>query len=230
MHTWYYDEYKSCGVDYSSIEQIKQYDANHSQFRNFDNEAKEIINDLLLNDNSIVADIGCGTAAITNAIAQKVKKIYAFDVSKQMIEYARHRYPETINIEYICSGFLGLQNYDLEVDAAYTKMALHHLPDFWKQIAFRNLSYILKHGGKLLYVDVIFSGDIDSIENKIIRWIDTFKKQIGEKSANEVEIHIKEEFSTFDWVIEKMLTDTHFTINNKVNHDDMIIKYICTKG
>ncbi len=74
MKSWYYDESKHSGVDYSSIELIQQCDENHSKFRNFEKEAEEIINALQLTTESIVADIGCGTCAITYYISKKLKK------------------------------------------------------------------------------------------------------------------------------------------------------------
>ena len=229
MKSWYFDESKHSGVDYSSTELIQQYDENHSKFRNFEKEAKEIINDLQLNTQSIVADIGCGTCAITNFIANKVKKIYAIDISKAMLDYAQQKYHIIKNIEYINSGFLALNSHNLNVDAVYTKMALHHLPDFWKQVALHNISSITKPGGKLLYVDVIYSGDVSKIEQNIDQWINNFRQNTGNEFAKEVEMHVKEEFSTFDWVIEKMLQKAGYRINIKVHQDEMIIKYICTK-
>lgn len=229
MKSWYYDESKHSGVNYSSIELIQQYDENHSKFRNFEKEAEEIINDLQLTTESIVVDIGCGTCAITHYIAKKVKKIYAIDISKPMLDYVKEKYNTIKNIEYIHSGFLGLYSYDLNVDAVYTKMALHHLPDFWKQVALQNISSITKPGGKLLYTDVIFSGDMKIIEQNIDKWINQFKQKTGNEFAKEVEMHVKEEFSTFDWVIERMLQNAGYKIDIKENQNEMIIKYICTK-
>lgn len=229
MKNWYYDESKHSGVDYSSTELIQQYDENHSKFRNFEKEAEEIINDLQLTTQSIVADIGCGTCAITNFIAKKVKKIYAIDISKAMLDYAQQKNHTIKNIEYINSGFLGLNSHDLNVDAVYTKMALHHLPDFWKQVALHNVSSITKPGGKFLYVDVIYSGDIAVIEQNIDQWINNFRQKTGNEFAKEVEMHVKEEFSTFDWVIEIMLQKAGYRIDSKFQQDEMIIKYICTK-
>lgn len=146
-----------------------------------------------------------------------------------MLDYARQKYNAIHNIEYIHSGFLGLNVHSLNVDAVYTKMALHHLPDFWKQVALNNISSITKPGGRLFYEDVIFSGDIEVIEHNIDRWINQFKQQTGEEFAKEVEMHVKEEFSTFDWVIENMIQKAGYNINTKLNQNEMIIRYICTK-
>ncbi|HOJ29768.1 MAG TPA: class I SAM-dependent methyltransferase [Spirochaetota bacterium] len=229
MKSWFYDESKHSGVNYASIELIQQYDENHSKFRNFAKEADEIISDLKLTTQSIVADIGCGTCAITQYIAKKVKKIYAIDISSPMLDYARQKYHTIHNIEYIHSGFLGLHTHTFIVDAVYTKMALHHLPDFWKQMALKNISSITKPGGRLLYEDVIFSGDIETIEQNIDQWINQFKQQTGDEFAREVEMHVKEEFSTFDWAIEHMLHNAGYKIDARLNKNEMIIKYICTK-
>ena len=60
---WIYDEYKYSGVDYSTIEEVEQYDARHQSFRNYENEVKRIIEELQLTNNSTVIDLGCGTGA-----------------------------------------------------------------------------------------------------------------------------------------------------------------------
>lgn len=51
-----------------------------------------------------------------------------------------------LNIEFIQSGFLTYEHQSEPVDLIFTKAALHHLPDFWKQIALLRLNQMLKMG------------------------------------------------------------------------------------
>jgi hypothetical protein len=43
--------------------------------------------------------------------------------------------------------------------AAVTQIALHHLPDFWKQIALIRIAGMLKDGGRLCLRDMVYSFD-----------------------------------------------------------------------
>ncbi len=42
--------------------------------------------------------------------------------------------------------------------------------------------------------------------------------------------HIKEEYSTFDWVMEQMLEKAGFAIENTRYHDGVIGIYLCSKS
>lgn len=50
--------------------------------------------------------------------------------------------------EFLPGGFLTYQHQGPPLDAVVTQIALHHLPDFWKQIALLRIFDMLKEGGK----------------------------------------------------------------------------------
>jgi hypothetical protein len=51
----------------------------------------------------------------------------------------------------------------------------------------------------------------------------------GDSMARETEIHIREEFSTYDWIIEGLLEKTGFSIDSKHVEADNFVLYICSK-
>ncbi|MDD3007882.1 MAG: class I SAM-dependent methyltransferase [Arcobacter sp.] len=160
MNNWIYDEFKHCGVNYSDLKEVEEYDEQHQKFRNFQKEVDTLLEDLNFSNSKelTVIDFGCGTGAFEIYASKYFKKIYAIDTSKAMLEVAKNKaFKENIlNVEYIHSGFLNYKNKDSLVDLVTTKMAFHHLPDFWKQIALFNINKTLKIGGILYISDIVF--------------------------------------------------------------------------
>ena len=138
------------------------------------------------------------------------------------------------------------------VDYITTTYALHHLPDFWKQIALNRLSKLLKKNGRLHIRDVVLSTgttttDTNSpstttttdILNQIERFVAAQTKlgnQHNEKYGlflkDDAETHFREEFSTYDWVLEGMIERAGLTIVTKEVENDnngVIITYLCEK-
>jgi hypothetical protein len=67
--------------------------------------------------------------------------------------------------------------------------------------------------------------DYDSYFDKIIT---DLKKSAGDEIAKETEIHIREEFSTLDWIMEGLLKSAGFCIES-VKCDGFITGYFCKK-
>ncbi len=74
----------------------------------------------------------------------------------------------------------------------------------------------------------VFSFPIEEYHYKIDNWIDTMKQNVGIDFAEEAEMHIKEEFSTFDWIMEEMLHKSGFEFD-LLHKDDFIAVYCCKK-
>jgi len=107
--------------------------------------------------------------------------------------------------------------------------ALHHLPDMWKWIGLLNVSKMLKPGGKFYLFDVVFPM-MEDYTGCFNGWVDAFAGQVGREFAAEVETHIRDEFSTFDWVMEGLLRRAGFRIDNAEYNDQLGATYICTKA
>lgn len=220
MQPWYYDEFQQTGLDYSDALNVETYDKQMQRFRDYKKEAETIMKFLDLTPKAHVLEIGTGTGHFAIEAAGVYKMVTAFDTSKGMLEYAKQKakqYART-NIKWINKGFLSLDD-TKKYDAVVTNMALHHLPDFWKAVAFNNIYRSLKQKGKLYLGDVIFSFDPSCYREKIEVWMKDITELLGgKKMKKEAVMHISEEYSTYDWVIEKLLHISGFRY--KIIHKD----------
>ncbi|MHC4439000.1 MAG: hypothetical protein ACYS3S_16700 [Planctomycetota bacterium] len=88
---------------------------------------------------------------------------------------------------------------------------------------------MLKTGGRLYLFDVVFSFNIDDYESRLNQWIKSTAERIGSAFAEEVEIHIREEYSTFDWIMEGLLKQAGFAIETVNYKYDLMAAYLCTR-
>lgn len=230
MQSWYYDEFQQAGLDYSDTLTIETYDKHMQRFRDYEKEACNIMTLLELPPDSHVLEIGTGTGHFARAAAAVYGEVTAYDVSKGMLAYAAEKVRESAisNITWVNKGFLSLDAVET-YDAVVTNAALHHLPDLWKAVALRNIYAALKPGAKLYLGDVIFSFAPASCGKKLPQWIKQTSERLGsEKMDKEGVLHLSEEYSTFDWVIEKLLTETGFTYE-VVHKDDFFAAYLAVK-
>lgn len=133
------------------------------------------------------------------------------------------------NIETHCAGFLTYHHEGKEVDKIVSKFALHHLPDFWKSIALLKMADILKTGGNLYLSDVVFNFDPLDHESSINNMIDDMHQATSESMVQETIIHIKDEFSTYDWIMDGLLEKAGFSIDSKIIEANNFLTYICSK-
>ncbi len=233
MLDWIYDEYKHCGVDYSDEKLADQYDEQHQTFRDFEKEFNDMIDFLSLKDTQelSVIDLACGTGAISYYAIQRFKQVYGVDISEVMISQAKKKLSslKPNNIEFHNAGFLSYQHKAVPVDLLITKAAFHHLPDFWKQIALFNMNRMLKMEGILYIFDIVFDFNATEYIEKINDWILGFEKQAGPEFKKEVETHIREEYSTFKWVLDGMIEKAGFKIEKSRSKDGFVTEYHCIK-
>lgn len=232
MKNWIYDEFKHCGVDYSDVEQAEGYDERHGKFRDYGREFKEMTDFLGLGDtkDKTIVDLGCGTGALSILAAGSFKTVYAVDVSKAMIEKARRKLDGGVhNVRFANAGFLSYEHEGEPADLVVTKAALHHLPDFWKQIALLRINRMLKMGGILYIHDVVFQFDPREYIGKIDSWISGFERVAGGEFRAEVETHIRDEYSTFGWIMDGMLEKAGFAIDGRRSADGFVTEYACRK-
>jgi ubiquinone/menaquinone biosynthesis C-methylase UbiE len=133
------------------------------------------------------------------------------------------------NIEFHPGGFLTYDHRANPVDAIVSTVVLHHLPDFWKLAGLKHLARMCKAGGKLYLFDVVFSFDMNDYENRLDRWVRTTGEKVGSTFAAEVKTHVREEYSTFDWIMEGMLERAGFVIETVNYRDEFTAAYMCTR-
>jgi len=228
---WQYNELKSCGVNYNSVLCALSYDVHHGKFRDYQRESEEMIALLGLDTDKTVIDMGCGTGAFAVHAAKHSRKVYAVDVSKAMLRCARRkaRKARLNNIEFHRGGFLTYNHEAKPVDAIVSTAVLHHLPDFWKLMGLRRLAQMLKIGGRLYLFDVVFSFNIDDYESRLNKWTKSTAERIGPAFAAEVKTHIREEYSTFDWVMEGFFERAGFVVEKANYKNDFMVAYLCTR-
>lgn len=226
---WQYDEYRQVGVDYADTAAVEAYDARHARFRDVHAECNRILDTLAVTPESVVIEFGTGTGAFAIHAAQRCAGVYAVDVSKPMLEYVRQRAAKAglKNIVFGHAGFLTYEHGGAPADAIVTSMALHHLPDFWKGIALARMHGMLKSGGLLYIHDVIF--DSVDAESNISRWIDKLGGIGGAQLRDEIATHVREEFSTFDWILDGLLERAGFRILSKEMVEGVVGTYLCKK-
>ena len=87
---------------------------------------------------------------------------------------------------------------------------------------------MLKHGGQLYIHDVILE-ESNALEN-IAAFVDKLATAGGTLLKEDTERHFRDEYSTYDWVMDGLLTRAGFTIKSKRIDDGILGTYICTKN
>lgn len=228
---WLFDESIQNGVDYTSESIAAEYDNEHSRFRDFSAEAHRIHTGLGLGADSVVVDIGCGTGGLSLALAPLCRHIYAVDISGQMLARLQQKTAAAgmTNITPCHAGFLTYRHAGLPADAVIANITLHHLPDFWKQIALLNFNRMLRPGGKLFIGDVVFEFEPAAYREELDHWLQEMETAAGPVMAAETVVHIREEFSTWGWIMEGLLERAGFSITAKHTIMNNMTGYLCEK-
>lgn len=231
-YSWHYDEMRHVGTDYDSETEVRNYDERMSRIRNIEAETREIVAALDLTPGQSLIEFGAGTGELTAAVSEQCSVVYAIDISRVMIDYAAKKMKSRgrENIKSINAGFLNYHHEGGPVDAVVTQLALHHLPDFWKQIALTRIHGLLKPGGRLYLRDIVFSMKLEKYELTVNHVLDSFRKAAGEEMVDKFSNHVRNEYSTFDWIMEEMLYRAGFDIENADYGDNFMAVYVCRRA
>ncbi len=99
-----------------------------------------------------VADLGCGTGAVAEALSPHVGRVVGVDQSPAMLRAAARRTAGLANVELRRGGLEALPLHDGECDAAVLVLALAYLSDPRRALA--EAARVVKPGGRLSLVDV----------------------------------------------------------------------------
>jgi 2-polyprenyl-3-methyl-5-hydroxy-6-metoxy-1,4-benzoquinol methylase len=159
-----------------------------------------------------VADIGCGNGVLACEAAQMGAEVDAIDISPAMLALAEiHARDRKVAIRTQSAGLLSFAYQPNCYDLVVSEFALHHLPDFWKAVALSRIYGALKPGACFFLRDIVFVSMPDGPERGVEAWADFNIKNHG-FARDSVVTHMRDEYSTFGWVIERMLTDVGFTL------------------
>ena len=176
-----------------------------------------------LDSSSDVVDLGCGTGQFALAVAPLCRRVVAVDVSPLIREALRGKRDEAglQNVEIVDAGFLTYNHAEDPADVVYSRYALHHLPDFWKVMALRRVRAMLRPGGLFRLWDVAYRFTPDEADEAIEAWCAPYGDEVdGDWARWEMEEHVRDEHSTFTWLLEAMFERTRFTIEAADYSDD----------
>ena len=130
------------------------------------------------------------------------------------------------------SGFLTYRHSGAPADFVYSRYALHHLPDFWKAVALDRIHTILRSGGIFRLWDVVFNFHPSEATERLERWCATGGSTVDDGwSRAELEEHVRDEHSTFAWLLEPMAVRCGFSVEAADYSDDGIVaKYILRRS
>ncbi|MBO4226163.1 MULTISPECIES: class I SAM-dependent methyltransferase [Bradyrhizobium] len=219
---WYYTQRRRVGID-TAVASIYGRDDDS------DVRARQTLNMLGVKPGWRVADIGCGNGVLACEAALMGADVDAIDISPAMLTlaniYARDR---RARIRTQPAGLLSFAYQPNSYDLIVSEFTLHHLPDFWKAVALSRIFNALKPGCEFYLRDIVFVSMPDGVERDVEGWADfSIKNHDFEREG--VVTHMRDEYSTFGWVMERMLTEVGFTLVSADYHAPLHGTYLLRK-
>lgn len=113
-----------------------------------DISTEEMIEALEIPDKaSYFLDIGCGVGRIANSLANKSRKIYGVDISREMIRIADDRKTFQHMVFWVNDGRTIPKLTEGIIDFAYSMLLFQHLPQEAIRSYISETRRVLKHGG-----------------------------------------------------------------------------------
>jgi ubiquinone/menaquinone biosynthesis C-methylase UbiE len=224
---WFVDELAHAGRENLDPGHVARYDDKEDA-----GAAGEValLRELGLTGDSLVVELGAGTGQFTVAVAPVCGQVIAVDVSPLMLDHLQAKIADRGlgNVEVVRAGFLTYEHAGRPADFVYSRFALHHLPDFWKALALDHLHGMIRPGGILRLWDVVYSFALSEAEERIEAWCATAGDVVeGEWSRAELEEHVRDEHSTFTWLLEPMMQRAGFEIAGAEHSEDGVFsKYV----
>jgi 2-polyprenyl-3-methyl-5-hydroxy-6-metoxy-1,4-benzoquinol methylase len=176
-----------------------------------------------------IADIGCGNGVLATEAALMGAEVDAIDISPAMLAlaeiYARDR---KAKVATQSAGLLSFAYQPNSYDLIVSEFTLHHLPDFWKAVAMSRIFAALKPGANFYLRDIVFVSMPDGSERSVEQWAD-YNVKNHDFARDSVVTHMRDEYSTFGWVMERMLTEVGFTLLSADYHAPLHGTYLLQK-
>jgi SAM-dependent methyltransferase len=218
---WLLDELANAGRENLDQAHVERYDDKE------DGDASAEVALLVrhgLRSSSTLVDLGAGTGQLVLAAARTGASVTAVDISPVMVERLRAKASTAglANLHVVQAGFLSYQHQGPLVDFVYTRWALHHLPDFWKASALTRIRSLLAIGGLLRLCDIVYSFDPHDIDARIEEWRATLPSTAspGDWVRADIDDHVRDEHSTFTWLLEPMIERAGFAIEHRAYSPD----------
>ena len=136
----------------------------------------------LLPADHVVADLGCGTGALTARLAESVRQVIAVDNSAAMLKAAKRRVGDLPNVD-LRKGELDALPIDAGAcDAALIVLSLTYVTD--PTVTLKEAARILKPGGRLVIVDLL-AHDRDEFRRRMGQQCNGFEPRDLEQMMND---------------------------------------------
>src|SRR5580693_6325182 len=219
---WYYSERRQIGLD-SAVASI-YVPSDDSDIR-----ARAALTMLGVQRGWRVADIGCGNGVLACEAALMGAEVDAIDISPAMLALAEiEARDRKVAIRTQSAGLLSFAYQPETYDLIVSEFALHHLPDFWKAVALSRIHGALKPGSSFFLRDIVFVRTPDGTERDVEEWAE-FSIKNHDFNRDSVVTHMRDEYSTFGWVIERMLGDAGFLLTSVDYHAPLHGTYLLQK-
>jgi 2-polyprenyl-3-methyl-5-hydroxy-6-metoxy-1,4-benzoquinol methylase len=219
---WYYTQRRRVGLD-TVVASI------YAPQDDVDVRARHALNMLGVQRGWRIADIGCGNGVLACEAALMGAEVDAIDISPAMLAladiYARDR---RARIRTQPAGLLSFTYQPNSYDLIVSEFTLHHLPDFWKAVALSRIYNALKPGANFYLRDIVFVSMPDGTERDVEGWAE-FSTKNHDFERDSVMTHMRDEYSTFGWVMERMLTDVGFVLVSADYHAPLHGTYLLKK-
>lgn len=207
---WRFREFEPVGVELGSPDAVAIYDRNQGTDVERD---RSLLLRLGVGEGTQYVDLACGTGAMVVEAAAIGACAHGVDVSREMLRFAERRAAQRgVAVALHQDGFLSY-HHPGAADVVTTKSALHQLPDFWKQVALTSIGGYVRPGGLLYIWDLIFSFPPRDYETHIEHLLASHARSSGDGFTREdFETHVREEYSTYAWILEGMLDRAGFDV------------------
>jgi SAM-dependent methyltransferase len=221
---WQFDEVAHAGAEHLDADYVGAYDTKSPT--DWSEEVGTLL-ELGVGATSTVVDLGAGTGTFGRAIAPHVARVVSVDVSEPMVARMRAR-----GVEAVCAGFLSYEHEGDPPDAVFTRNALHHLPDFWKAMALERVARLLQPGGVLRLRDLVYSFQPDEADTAIASWLAAAPEDPTQGwTTEQLAEHVRNEHSTFTWLLEPMLARAGFEIRDRwLSANQIYAAYTCVRS
>lgn len=132
----------------------KQFDNKYKSSRSFIERFTlwEALIKKYCNENSVVADVGCGSGILTITAAKYCEHVFGFDASQEMLKICENKKKKSglKNVDFIESKIESLDISQFKsVDLVLCSSVLEYVDDFWR--VFDCISRLLNIGGIMIF-------------------------------------------------------------------------------
>jgi SAM-dependent methyltransferase len=141
MYTTVYDELFSRVEDHPGRTRERNPQRVHTQ-------TQLVLLEPFLRRDTVYLEIGAGNGALASQVAERVRQVYAIEISPKIIENAAAR----ANLTFLIAQGVDVPLGNASVDVAFSNQLLEHLHPEDAQDHMQHLYRVLKHGGSYICV------------------------------------------------------------------------------